>query len=911
MKKIIISLLIYFCFLFTKQVNAQTSSDWYMAGANPQRTSWVAEEVRGDLRPEWYRPIEPYIPNQVQIIAANNTLYISTAKGLYALDAATGDQKWVYPTEMPLGHSPTIVNGVVYVGGFDHKLHAINAANGQGLWTYEADAGFDTNPLVINNTVYAGNRDGYMYAVYSNDHTNKGTLAWKYKTDGPIHFSAATNSNGSVIFFASDDNYAYALNSTTGMLIWKTPKLPSAGFHSWWPVVTDNIVIFSMTRPYRVGAPPQIGWIEWEDYARGEPGLNIGFGGTQGDRTRPILPALYDYFASKPYLKSYLVFNQENGQEAFVAPFLSYGSNHGSPRVPVAVDADGVLYTANNYSATRYDNGVAGWQVGADHIETKSTTALTWDEPLGYAIGGKVVYWNQCCDRQAGFYATDTGENKGLFSYNLGSLIPNYDRLTTGTDESNAVKVFGGQNGVYGYHGNQNPPIPYKGKVYLHRSNVILAFSATGGTNVKPMSTIPAIQNQPIAVSIDSLKQKLASEIQKIIGAGHLKPGFGIDGSAGHNRTTNGDNLSDYWHNPLDTILVLSRTYPYLSSSQQTQLATYLQNEMTNFSPCDYTHVGWIEGAGREAFDLPPEVMADIPHWPATMWSTYGFAGWTGPDWKWTPHTFYALWKYAQAFGGAKSLFDNCLGRMWTPPADNVLAEYPMSHNAWIAGLWGYLELEKLAGYPEETDKRNTLNRLLALRSSTFNKDNPWGGPDSNVGKQSLAVARNFIYMTPELGNYLRQNAFSKIQTAFAEYSHDAPYWFVTRYEATYSEGAFQHLYDYNGLFAARAWIFHDPREELVKYLDVPAFARGDLFYIQNLVAAIEAPASNAASPTPTTAPVHCSPLGDIDCSGKVTTIDLSALLSKFNTNDVKSDLDDSGVVNALDLFKLLQNFGK
>jgi hypothetical protein len=32
-----------------------------MVGANPQRTSWVPDEVRGDVRPVWYRPIEPYI----------------------------------------------------------------------------------------------------------------------------------------------------------------------------------------------------------------------------------------------------------------------------------------------------------------------------------------------------------------------------------------------------------------------------------------------------------------------------------------------------------------------------------------------------------------------------------------------------------------------------------------------------------------------------------------------------------------------------------------------------------------------------------------------------------------------------------------------------------------------------------
>jgi len=45
-------------------------SSWPMAGANPERTSWTPEEVRGQLQPVWYKPFEPYISQKVQIIAA-------------------------------------------------------------------------------------------------------------------------------------------------------------------------------------------------------------------------------------------------------------------------------------------------------------------------------------------------------------------------------------------------------------------------------------------------------------------------------------------------------------------------------------------------------------------------------------------------------------------------------------------------------------------------------------------------------------------------------------------------------------------------------------------------------------------------------------------------------------------------
>jgi len=192
-------------------------------------------------------------------------------------------------------------------------------------------------------------------------------------------------------------------------------------------------------------------------------------------------------------------------------------------------------------------------------------------------------------------------------------------------------------------------------------------------------------------------------------------------------------------------------------------------------------------------------------------------------------------------FGNARVLFDTCQGRMWTPPSDVLLARFPFTHNAWIAGLRGYLELQKLAGYPPDAGRQATLDRLLALRVSAFEKDNPWG-PDFHNWWQILAVARNFIFLTPELGQYLRQHALSEVQQAFDEYSGDAPYWFVTNYEATYNEITLHHLYDYNALFAVKAMVFQEPREELARYLDVPGFARGDLFYIQNLILTLEAP---------------------------------------------------------------------
>ena len=241
--------------VFLPTIQNGFSFDWAMVGANPQRTSWSPEEVSGNLTVSWYRPIEAYISQNVQIIASNGLLYISTSRGLYALNAQNGQIVWRFDTQLPLGNSPTVVGGVVYVGGYDRKLHALNALNGQHLWAFEgAKAGYSTNPVVIDGKVLLGNRDGAFYAIGAHGSQDQGELLWKYQTGGLIDLSAAYKDG--VVYFASDDNYAYALRIDNGQLVWKSNKLPGDGYHSYWPVIYKDKVIFSAASGYRANLDP-------------------------------------------------------------------------------------------------------------------------------------------------------------------------------------------------------------------------------------------------------------------------------------------------------------------------------------------------------------------------------------------------------------------------------------------------------------------------------------------------------------------------------------------------------------------------------------------------------------------------------------------------------------------------------
>jgi outer membrane protein assembly factor BamB len=872
-----------------------TGGTWSMAGANPERTSWVAEEVKGRLNPLWYRPIEAFILPRIQIVTAYETLYISTAKGLYALNAANGSVRWVYPTEMPLGHSPTVHDGIAYVGGFDRKLHAINALTGQGLWTYSAGAGFDTNPLVVDNKVYAGNRDGYFYAIFING-PDQGKLAWRYRTGGSIHFSAAYKDG--VIYFASDDSHAYALSGTTGELIWKSDKLPGAGFHSWWPVVYQDWVIFAGSNNYphryaleeldeqyvypnrtvdprgtlvgRLGKDPG-NWVS------GTPTINTSIPEvTSNGATGTIV----DYLEEKPWRRTYFVLNRETGDEYTTdfdrdgrpeyAPILWFSTHGTGNRYPPIIGSDGVLYQTNSYMSDPDIPGgqVSGWQIGTPYISIISSDWGAVDEPTAYSAGGNLIYWNLCCDRQAGSIDISVPNtlyydkyNSGMLpatggglegnyplrewtymNYDLQERYPDYSVMTYIGPQYYAPhsNVFGGYNGVYNYHGENNPPIPYKGMVFMHRSNAIIAFSPNAdqatSLSVLPITEPPPTGRSPF--SEQDLRSKLDSEVSKIISSGHLRPGFSSAGEFDlYARFGCGDDLVDYWHHPGDTLYTLIRALPFLSNDQQQEVRAYLQQEFSNYPPYQYNHIGWQDGTAREIFDLPPEVKADMENSPPQM-AIYNFDGWS-----FAPQSFYAMWKYAEVFGGARQLFDASRNKLEAPPPDRYLAEMPHVHNAYIAGYIGYLELERLAGYSESGDKKEQLDRLLSLRVSNFSKDIPDFFFDNRVLRycRTMAVSRNFMYLVPELSQYLQNHILTPVRNALEEYQTVAPYWFVSRVEVSLAEAVTSPLYNVHAIFQAKAQILNEPQEELAKYLDIPAFPVGDLFYIDNLIATLEA----------------------------------------------------------------------
>jgi hypothetical protein len=222
-----------------------------------------------------------------------------------------------------------------------------------------------------------------------------------------------------------------------------------------------------------------------------------------------------------------------------------------------------------------------------------------------------------------------------------------------------------------------------------------------------------------------------------------------------------------------------------------------------------------------------------------------------GGRWMWPfpPHNIYALYKYSEAglLDNPAKVLPSARAKLELPPRipEQLLLEHVWQLNMYIAGYEGYLGLQKLAGEPPDAQVQAQRDRLRQLWVEKVEIKSPWcdasGQRSPQYHKQRINIARCFIWMTPELGEYLRENAREKIEKGVTHLNDVAPYWFNAAFEGTMGEGNLEPLYDVHALFQAKALILREPQDRLDKYLDVPMFARGDLFYILNLVASIEA----------------------------------------------------------------------
>ncbi|NNL11624.1 MAG: PQQ-dependent dehydrogenase, methanol/ethanol family [Pseudomonadales bacterium] len=183
-----------------------TSVEWVRHGNDngEQRFSTLDQIDKKSVKNlglSWYFNIPTRRGIEATPLMVGRTLYVSGSWSIvYALDAVTGDKKWVYDPKVDraflakgccdaVNRGVAYSDGKIFVGAYDGRLIALNAKDGSVLWdvqTTDRNESYTITgaPRIAGDNVVIGNGGaelgvrGYVSAY----NTNTGKMAWRFYT---------------------------------------------------------------------------------------------------------------------------------------------------------------------------------------------------------------------------------------------------------------------------------------------------------------------------------------------------------------------------------------------------------------------------------------------------------------------------------------------------------------------------------------------------------------------------------------------------------------------------------------------------------------------------------------------------------------------------------------------------------
>jgi outer membrane protein assembly factor BamB len=179
----------------------------------------------------------------------------------YCLDARTGRPLW----KQSLGwvwSSANIHDGKVYVPGVDGHLNCLEAATGKILWRHRSGAGAHPEPPVDGGRVFFGSWDHYLYAFSEKD----GRLLWQFHTGGSPD-SGAPIAHAGKLYVPMGGKRLVCLNAKTGKVLWQY-QVEGAGCMNASPALWRDRLVISLS--VRAGTIPPAAEIRCLDARAGK-----------------------------------------------------------------------------------------------------------------------------------------------------------------------------------------------------------------------------------------------------------------------------------------------------------------------------------------------------------------------------------------------------------------------------------------------------------------------------------------------------------------------------------------------------------------------------------------------------------------------------------------------------------------
>ena len=252
-----------FLVLIILSTGLSAANNWPMFSHDPAHTGHNTGSGPLTNQTLWSYVIKPYLDVSSSPVVIDGVVYIGGYEDdyVYALNASTGQLIWKHNV-VEYANSPVVVDGVVYIGSNGDYVYALNASTGEEIWNYYRTYGdVESPPVVVDGVVYVGSEGGieggFIYALDA----STGDLIWKYQTSGLVKSSPAVVDG--VVYIGSGDGKFYALNASTGDLIWM--HLASSSWARWSsPAVVDGVVYAGSEDDYVYALDAGTGDLIWK-----------------------------------------------------------------------------------------------------------------------------------------------------------------------------------------------------------------------------------------------------------------------------------------------------------------------------------------------------------------------------------------------------------------------------------------------------------------------------------------------------------------------------------------------------------------------------------------------------------------------------------------------------------------------
>lgn len=194
---------------FLYRLDARTGQERWRADIDQGGPARISASQEGS---RWDRYGSSVVADASRVYAA------SRDKHLYALDAASGEERWRVAAQDIMTATPALYRDLIVFAAFDGVVQAVTAKDGEPRWRYEAKAPVAGDLVVDGDRVFAGSRTYELIALDA----ASGQELWKHYYWFSWIESPPVVRDGVVYTGSSDATSVYAVNVRDGSRRWRT-----------------------------------------------------------------------------------------------------------------------------------------------------------------------------------------------------------------------------------------------------------------------------------------------------------------------------------------------------------------------------------------------------------------------------------------------------------------------------------------------------------------------------------------------------------------------------------------------------------------------------------------------------------------------------------------------------------------